>query len=239
MEYHLYIQGMTCQNCLEEIMGKMNSIQGVSYVDVSLETGKTILRSTKQIHIDKLSRILGEKYTISKDKIEFKQYKPNTESKLKALFPLFLIFGYLILAMLFLAHLTDASLKDAMLYFMGLFFITFSFFKFLDYRGFPVSFSRYDPLAKKSLFYAKIYPFLETVLGISFLFSWQLPLTLGLTLVLLSITTYGVVQSILNKSEIDCACLGTALRLPMTEATLIENGIMIMMSCILILDYLL
>ena len=239
MEYHLYIQGMTCQNCLEEIMGKMNSIQGVSYVDVSLETGKTILRSTKQIHIDKLSRILGEKYTISKDKIEFKQYKPNTESKLKALFPLFLIFGYLILAMLFLAHLTDASLKDAMLYFMGLFFITFSFFKFLDYKGFPVSFSRYDPLAKKSLFYAKIYPFLETVLGISFLFSWQLPLILGITLVLLSITTYGVVQSILNKSEIDCACLGTAIRLPMTEATLIENGIMIMMSCILILDYLL
>ena len=231
MEYHLYIQGMTCQNCLVEIMGKMNSIQGVSNVEVSLETGKTILRSTNQIHIDK--------YTISKDKIEFKQYQPNTESKLKALFPLFLIFGYLILAMLFLAHLTDASLKGAMLYFMGLFFITFSFFKFLDYRGFPVSFSRYDPLAKKSLFYAKIYPFLETVLGISFLFSWQLPLTLGLTLVLLSITTYGVVQSILNKSEIDCACLGTALRLPMTEATLIENGIMIMMSCILILGYLL
>ena len=239
MEYHLYIQGMTCQNCLEEIKGKMNSIEGVSNVDVSLETGKTILRSTQQITIDKLSRILGEKYTISKDKIKFKQYKPNTESKLKALFPLFLIFGYLILAMLFLAHLTDASLKDAMLYFMGLFFITFSFFKFLDYKGFPVSFSRYDPLAKKSLFYAKIYPFLETVLGISFLFSWQLPLILGLTLVLLSITTYGVVQSILNKSEIDCACLGTAIRLPMTEATLIENGIMIMMSCILILDYLL
>ena len=239
MEYQLYIQGMTCQNCLVEVMEKMNSIQGVSNVEVSLETGKTILRSTKKIHIDKLSKILGEKYTILKDKIEFKQYQPNSESKLKALFPLFLIFGYLIFATLFLTHLTDASLKGAMLYFMGLFFITFSFFKFLDYKGFPVLFSRYDPLAKKSLFYAKIYPFLETVLGISFLFSWQLPLMLGLTLILLSITTYGVVQSILNKSEIDCACLGTALRLPMTEATLIENGIMIMMSCILILGYIL
>ena len=239
MEYHLYIQGMTCQNCLLEIMKKINSIEGVSNVEVSLETGETIFRSTRQIHTNKLNKILGEKYTISKDKIEFKQHQPNTESKLKALFPLFLIFGYLILATLFLSHLTDTSLKGAMLYFMGLFFITFSFFKFLDYKGFPVSFSRYDPLAKKSLFYAKIYPFLETVLGISFLFSWQLPLILGLTLVLLSITTYGVVQSILNKSEIDCACLGTALRLPMTEATLIENGIMIIMSCILILDYLL
>tara|TARA_B100000886_G_scaffold24456_1_gene15665 strand:+ start:2349 stop:3068 length:720 start_codon:yes stop_codon:yes gene_type:complete len=239
MEYHLYIQGMTCQNCLEEIIGKINSIDGVSNVQVSLETGKTILRSTQEITINKLSRILGEKYTISNDKIEFKQHQPKTESKLKALFPLFLIFGYLILATLFLKYLTDVSLKGTMLYFMGLFFITFSFFKFLDYKGFPVSFSRYDPLAKKSLFYAKIYPFLETFLGISFLFSWQLPVVLGLTLIVLSITTYGVVQSILNKTAIDCACLGTALKLPMTEATLIENGIMIMMSCILILGYIL
>ena len=237
MKYHHYIQGMTCQNCLEEIMGKVNSIEGVSNVKVSLETGKIIFRSTQQISINKLNRILGEKYTISKDKVEIKQYQPNTESKFKGLFPLFLIFGYLILATLFLTHLTDVSLKGAMLYFMGLFFITFSFFKFLDYKSFPESFSRYDPLAKKSLFYAKIYPFLETFLGISFLFSWQLPIALGFTLIVLSITTYGVFQSILNKSAIYCACLGTSLKLPMTEATLIENGIMIMMSCILILGY--
>ena len=237
MEHYLHIHGMTCQNCVNDIMGKMNSIEGVSNVKVSLETGKTTLRSTHQISLSKLSTILGVKYTISKNKTEFMEHQPNSKSKLKGLFPLFLIFGYLILATLFLTYLTGASLKGMMLYFMGLFFIAFSFFKFLDYKGFSISFSRYDPLAKKSLLYAKIYPFLETVLGISFLLSWQLPFTLGITLIVLSITTYGVVQSILNKSGIDCACLGTALKLPMTEATLIENGIMIIMSCILILGY--
>jgi len=46
-------------------------------------------------------------------------------------------------------------------------------------------------------------------------------------------------QTILSKSAIQCACLGTALKLPMTEATLIENGIMIVMSCIIILDFIL
>jgi hypothetical protein len=122
---------------------------------------------------------------------------------------------------------------------MGLFFITFSFFKFLDYRGFPASFARYDPLARRSLFYAKCYPFLETALGIAFLLSWQLPLVLVVTLIILSSTTYGVLNSLLNKSAIQCACLGTTLKLPMTEATLIENGIMIIMSCILILGYVL
>jgi copper chaperone CopZ len=134
---------------------------------------------------------------------------------------------------------TEGDVNQAMLYFMGLFFITFSFFKFLDYQGFPPSFARYDPLAKKSLFYAKLYPFIETVLGVAFLLSWQIPVALGLTLVLLSITTYGVMQTILSKTAIQCACLGTALNLPMTEATLIENGIMIVMSCITILGFIL
>ena len=35
-------------------------------------------------------------------------------------------------------------------------------------------------------------------------------------------TTFGVIKAC-QKSQIECACLGTALKLPMTEATLIEN----------------
>lgn len=237
MEQHLHILGMTCQNCRKEILEKINFIEEVSDVEVSFETGKTILRSTQQIPLIQLNRVLGNKYTVSEDKGEFIKLELNAESKVKSLFPLFLIFGYLISATLFLSHLTDASLEGAMLYFMGLFFITFSFFKFLDYQGFPTLFSQYDPLAKRSLLYARIYPFLETGLGISYLLSWQLPITLGLTLIVLSLTSYGVLQTIYSKSSIQCACLGTSLKLPMTEATLIENGIMIVMSCILILGY--
>ena len=159
MEHYLHIHGMTCQNCVKDIIGKMNSIEGVSNVKVSLETGKATLRSNHQISLGKLSTILGEKYTISKDKPEFMEYQANSKSKLKGLFPLFLIFGYLILATLFLTYLTGASLKGMMLYFMGLFFIAFSFFKFLDYKGFSISFSRYDPLAKKVFFMQKFTPF--------------------------------------------------------------------------------
>ena len=71
------------------------------------------------------------------------------------------------------------------------------------------------------------------------MFSWQLPLILGITLLILSLTTYGVLKSLINKSEIQCACLGTALNLPMTEATLLENGIMIIMSLMLLMEYIL
>lgn len=238
MKQQLYIDGMTCQNCKRGVMDKINSIEGVSSAEVSLETGKATFQSIRRIPLNQLSDLLGNRYTLSENRESLKLETPTT-SKLNALVPLFLIFGYLVFATLFLSYLTVASLEQAMVYFMGLFFITFSFFKFLDYKGFPESFSRYDPLAKRSLLYAKVYPFLETVLGIAFLLSWQLPFILLLTLIILSSTTYGVLQSILNKSKIQCACLGTALKLPMTEATLIENGIMIVMSFTLILGYIL
>ena len=63
-----------------------------------------------------------------------------------------------------------------------------------------------------------------------FLLRWGLDWALVITLVILSTTTVGVINSLFNKNKINCACLGTALKLPMTEATLIENTIMMVMA---------
>ena len=49
-------------------------------------------------------------------------------------------------------------------------------------------------------------------------------------IIILSITTFGVVYNLYDKSKINCACLGTTLKLPMTEATLIENSMMLVMA---------
>jgi hypothetical protein len=46
----------------------------------------------------------------------------------------------------------------------------------------------------------------------------------------LGITTIGVTKTLLDKKSIQCACLGTALKLPMTQATFIENAIMLVMA---------
>jgi hypothetical protein len=48
------------------------------------------------------------------------------------------------------------------------------------------------------------------------------------------LTTVGVIDQLRQKNKIVCACLGSVLNLPMTEATLIENLIMIAMAMILI-----
>ena len=60
------------------------------------------------------------------------------------------------------------------------------------------------------------------------LLSWQVELVLGHGLYPWE-HYLGVVQQLL-KSSIQCACLGTVLNLPMTEATLVENTIMLGMA---------
>ena len=140
-----------------------------------------------------------------------------------------MIFVYLIAGAVLLQKNTF-HISNFMIDFMGLFFMVFSFFKFLDYKGFPAAFAQYDPLAIRSPFYAKIYPFIETLLGLMLLLRWQLNFAFIATIVILSITTIGVIYTLFDKNKINCACLGTALNLPMTEATLIENFIMLVMA---------
>jgi len=88
----------------------------------------------------------------------------------------------------------------------------------------------YDPIAKAVPAYGYAYPFIELLLGIGFLLRIEVTVLLYITLVILGATTIGVVRSLLDKKAIQCACLGTALKLPMTETTFIENAVMLAMT---------
>jgi len=157
------------------------------------------------------------------------------KSKLQQLKPLLLIIFYIATASILL-HYKDWRWNAFMLDFMGLFYIVFSFFKMLDLKGFPDSFRMYDPLAKRVPAYGWVYPFIETGLGLMFLMRFEVEISLIITLVVLGITTIGVTKTLLDKKSIRCACLGTALKLPMTEATFIENAIMIVMATLMLLN---
>ena len=154
-------------------------------------------------------------------------------SKIRQLKPLFIILGYILIASILLNYKNWNS-SNAMLDFMGLFYIIFSFFKILDIKGFSMSFRMYDPLAKQAPIYGYIYPFIEVLLGMMFLIRFEVNIALILTVIVLGITTIGVTQTLINKRSIKCACLGTTLKLPMTEATFIENALMIIMAFSLI-----
>ena len=230
MKQNVKISGMTCEGCVSSITEKLISLDEVQDLKIDLAEGNVALEVSKKLTLEKLSFVLLPKYIPS---LETKPVNTppivQSPSKLKKLFPLFLIFIYLIAGSLLIQKNT-LRINNFMIDFMGLFFMVFSFFKFLDYKGFPTAFAQYDPLAKRSVFYAKIYPFIETLLGLMLLLRWQLNFAFITTIVILSITTFGVVYTLFNKNKINCACLGTALKLPMTEATLIENVIMLVMA---------
>ena len=226
------ISGMTCSGCVQTVTQALESVKNVIKANVSIENETATIEIKNNIRIEDLQKSLPEKYKI-KEEIKVQSLRNSkTVTYLTELYPLFLILFYITISSVIMSW--NKTLDDFMMDFMGLFFIVFSFFKFLDYKNFPRSFSMYDPIAKNIPLYGWIYPFIETFLGIMFLFRIQIFLSLVSTIIFLGVTTIGVVKVLSNKEEIQCACLGTAIKLPMTIATLIENGIMIIMAIITI-----
>ncbi len=219
---------MTCSGCVKSVTEQLQQIEGVETAEVSLETGEARITVVSPLPVERISSGLSDSYTA-----HVPGYKESSSgeasSKLRQLLPLFIAFGGIALIAVFIGWLSTSP-RTYMFDFMGLFYLVFGGLKLVDYQNFPSSFAMYDPLAARWQAYAWAYPFIELVLGILLLSSTGVPYALGATVVLLGITTIGVFRSLLNKRAIRCACMGTALKLPMTEATLIENILMIGMA---------
>lgn len=227
MTQKFIITGMTCKSCEAKVSESLEILSEVIRVEASFEKSELVISSTQKLKKATLQQLLPKKYQLLDG--ESNNHKKNQPTKLRQLTPLFLIFIYLVAATVGMNYASGTT-SDAMADFMGLFFIVFSFFKLLDLKGFQPSFSVYDPLAKRFPLYGKTYPFIETALGVMFLTRWHMDIALWATLIVLGVTTVGVTQVLLKKQKIECACLGTALKLPMTEATFIENTLMIAMA---------
>ena len=236
MKSILQISGMTCEGCKSSVKDKLGSLDGVDSVQVDLARGEAVIYSNNPISFSLIKETLPPKYSLINDE----DFNPDTHSdvtvkvsKVKQLKPLFIILGYIFIASILLNY-KDWNSTNAMLDFMGLFYIIFSFFKILDIKGFSMSFRMYDPIAKQAPIYGYIYPFIEVLLGMMFLIRFEINIALILTIIVLGITTIGVTQVLVSKRSIKCACLGTTLNLPMTEATFIENALMMIMAFSLI-----
>lgn len=237
------VLGMTCNGCKSTVYENLNKLQKIKSVEVDLENAEATIFMTGNIKLFELQKALPSKFQIlekKSDNLSADENEPTSEvikddSKLKQLKPLLLIFTYISIASIFMNYKNWNS-SEAMLDFMGLFYIVFSFFKMLDLKGFPESFKMYDPLAKRLPLYGWIYPFIETGLGLMLLLRYEIKIALVITLFILGTTTVGVIKTLADKKSIKCACLGTALKLPMTEATLIENLIMIIMAVSMLIN---
>ncbi|MBW1295491.1 heavy-metal-associated domain-containing protein [Aquimarina litoralis] len=237
MKAKYHIEGMTCNGCRTQVEQILNAIPEVKQAEVNLENKEASLIVEQPLDLDKLRKEIPQKYIITEKQFNTQNsinHSTKEKKKVQQLFPLFLILGYITIAAVLLNY-NPWNGESFMMDFMGLFYIVFSFFKLLDISGFSKSFAMYDPLASKISFYARIYPFIEIILGLMFLMRFNIHIALIVTIVVLNITTFGVTKVLLDKRSIQCACLGTALKLPMTKATFIENAIMLGMAILMLL----
>jgi cation transport ATPase len=151
-------------------------------------------------------------------------------------FPLLLILAYILGVVGLVEYVNGAFYWErAMRHFMGGFFLVFSFFKLLNVTAFADAYMSYDVVAKRFRGYGFIYPFIELLLGAAYLMNFQPFATNLVTLVVMGVSSIGVIQSLLNKRKIRCACLGTVFNLPMSVITLVEDGLMVAMAAAMLL----
>lgn len=237
---HTYkITGMTCTSCQAKVQNAFQSISGVSSVKVDLEKGEAEVTMDTHIPTSVFKEALKPypNYLLS-EKQENIPHLPEEVQKswFQTYKPILLIFAFITVTTL-LIQLKAVRFNPMlwMNHFMAGFFLVFSFFKLLNLQGFADSYSTYDIIARRWRFYGYIYAFIEFGLGLAYLTNFFPVLTNALTLVVMSISIVGVLQSVLNKQKIRCACLGDVFNLPMSTVTIIEDMIMILMSLFMLL----
>lgn len=233
---HTYnITGMTCGNCVAKAKSQLLMLGDVTEADVQLTAPQATITMQKHIPVTVLQNALNKAghYTITEADggMHHIAAKEETGSWLTTYKPILLIGAYITgVTLLIEVARGMVNWEIWMQNFMAGFFLVFSFFKLLNLKGFAESYSSYDVIAKKWLGWGYVYAFIELALGLSYLLNFNPVLTNAVTFVVMSVSIIGVLQSVLNKRKIQCACLGAVFNLPMSTITIIEDALMIAMS---------
>ncbi len=226
---------MTCGGCVAKVKSELLKLSGVSSAEVSLEAQQATIVMDKHIALGTLQQAIG-KYQIT----DIGTTITPAEKSSNSYYPIFLIFGYITgITLLAQYSIGTFDLMNWMSSFMAGFFLLFSFFKLLNLDGFAEGYSTYDVVAKKVRAWGYIYPFVELLLGVAYLTHFQPLATNVATLIVMGISSIGVAQSLIRKTDFQCACLGTIIKLPLSKVTLVEDLLMVFMSAIMVFNILL
>ncbi len=231
---HIYtVKGMHCANCQETVGSALKKIPEVESTIVTLSPPQATIVMKGHVSLSKFNEALEKTgYSLSENN---EILHVEDKSQEQSYYPLLLVFAFLV-SIVTVATLTSTApnITSWMGKFMGGFFLIFSFFKLLDLKGFVSSYSSYDIITKRWFAFGYIYPFIELAFGICYLlFPMSIILNSAVAIVM-SLSIVGVIESVMNKRKIKCACLGTVFNLPMGTITIIEDGLMIGMSLAMI-----
>jgi copper chaperone CopZ len=245
---HTYIiEGLTCGGCVTKAKSALLSLGDVTEAEVQLTAPQATITMQRHISTAVLQESLNKAghYTITEaDGGMHKAVAHGTGladsgeqiTWLSTYKPILLIGAYILGGTLLVEAVNDGFAWERwMNNFMAAFFLVFSFFKLLDVNAFADSYSTYDILAKRWRGWGLVYPYVELLLGIAYLIRFNPLLTNGVTFVVMGVSIIGVLQSVLRKQKIRCACLGAVFNLPMSTITIVEDALMIGMSAAMLI----
>ncbi len=239
---HTYtIKGMTCGSCVARVKNELLKLGDIISANVQLQTPQATLEMSRHVSTATLQQAVEKAghYSIAEAEggMMTKTHTASDIAKEKnSYFPIFLIFGF-IAGVTLLVQITKYSFSwlQWMPQFMAGFFLVFSFFKLMNLKGFAEGYRTYDVVAKRFPVWGYIYPFVELLLGLAFLTSFQPLGTNIVAFVVMGISCIGVIQSLVKKTPFQCACLGTVIKLPLSKVTLFEDLLMVAMSGFMII----
>ena len=242
MDKTFTIEGMHCGGCVSRITKSLSGF--ADKVQVTLDPPRAVLRgvhSDASLEVMQIALAGAGKYTMAPALPAFVANAPadngagDSDGFFATYKPLLLIFGFLVgVTWLIDARTPGRHWHEWMSDFMAGFFLVFSFFKLLNMSGFVQAYRGYDLLGARSTAYAYSYPFIELALGVAYLTRWQPQITYWATLVVMGVSTAGVLNALRKRQLIECACLGTVFKLPMSKVTLIEDLSMASMAAVML-----
>jgi copper chaperone CopZ len=216
------ISGMTCDGCRKKVEKTLATL--LPDVKVTLEPPRAVTSAT--VGVDQINAALS-----AIGKYRALTHAVAGPSWIATYYPLLLV-----MALVAVVPLATGTVMGWMMGFMAGFYIVFGAFKLLDVPAFARSYAQYDIIAKRIPVWGYAYPFIELALGFGFLFWLDMRVLSWIALVLSLVGAVGVIQANRSKQTIECACLGTVFKLPMSIVTIIENlGMAVMAAWMLLI----
>lgn len=240
MKTKKYATNLRCGSCVEKIAPRLNAEPSIRKWSVDLSAPlKTLTVEGDDVSDDRVESLLtAAGYRILGPTLADEAESQPATFQWSTYYPLLLVVAFLLGFVAYLEWLAGSFVAmRAMRNFMGGFFVTFAFFKLLDVRGFADAFRTYDIAARRFPLYGAAYPWIELALGVAYLTNFAPTATNIITLVLMGLGLAGVTQALLAKRRIQCACLGTVFKLPMSKVTFVEDALMAAMALLALVPF--
>ena len=230
MEQHVYtIRGLHCGGCVAKAQMALAGFG--DRVTVTLRPARVVVEGSVEPSLADMNTALAEAGDYSLTPYVAKGWNMD---KLKAWVGTYKPLLLIVVMLTVVSFAGEGGATGWMGRFMAGFFLVFSFFKLLNLGAFAQAYAGYDVIAGKWKTYGYVYPFLELALGLAYAFHVAPRFTAGFTVVLMGVSALGVIRVVREGRKIECACLGTVFKLPMSTVTIIEDLGMAVMAALML-----